>query len=100
MKKAPRPEGREFLSNVYLHFFQPLCSTALLQRPASQLDAWETFRARRQPHLFGITVLMIQGAAGNHKMLSNAVYPVVLRIRYVKIPHRRGPFVDVAHKKN
>src|SRR5690606_20092349 len=43
---------------------------------------------------------MIQGASGDHKMLSDPVYLAILRVRYVKIPHGCGPLMDVAHKKN
>src|SRR5690606_12990144 len=96
-EKSTRPEGREFLSDVHLHLFQPLCSTALLQRPASQLDAWETFRARRQPHLLRVAVRVIQGAPRDHKMLGNAINPSILRVWDVQVPHGRSPLMDVAH---
>src|SRR5690606_24595529 len=73
---------------------------SLLQRPASQLDAWGAFRARRQPHLLRVAVRVIQGASGDHKMLSDPVYLAILRVWDVQVPHGRGPLMDVAHKKN
>src|SRR5690606_6082516 len=99
-EKSTRPEGREFLSNVHLHLFQPLRPATFFQGPPSQLDAWETFRARRQPHLLRVAVRVIQGAAGDHKMLSDPVYLAILRVWNVQVPHGRGPLMDMAHKKN